>query len=304
MSFARTGEAAAKNYLLTNEAVAKNSWDPNKLIKESIKGRSAEKQMAAAADAAKFVSKQNSRIVEAKTQLAVDEFNVKQDLKKSSRKAGIIAAAGSYMAKNFQKTPDPKKPYQSDTSIYDEVLQQQQQSLTRLENRSTELDTKIDTIRNQDTNAIPTVGSDPTSATSGTLTPISSAQGVSAGKGSGGSSAKYDLTAMTNYAIQGGFSPQNARTMAAISMGESGGRAGIDTVQSGLDPNMSNEFSVGLSQINVQAHGDKLARRGWTAEDLRDPVKNMTIAKEVFDEAGGFRPWSVYQQGSHQQYLQ
>jgi len=109
---------------------------------------------------------------------------------------------------------------------------------------------------------------------------------------------------MTDYAIQGGFSPQNARTMAAISMGESGGNAGIDTVQSGLDPNKSNEYSIGLSQINLQAHGDKLARRGWTENDLRDPVKNMTIAKEVYDEVGSFKPWSVFQKGLHHQYLQ
>jgi len=109
---------------------------------------------------------------------------------------------------------------------------------------------------------------------------------------------------MTDYAIQGGFSPENAKTMAAISMGESNGNAGIDTVQSGLDPNQTNEFSVGLAQINVQAHGNKLARRGWTQEDLRDPVKNMTIAKEVYDEVGSFKPWSVYQKGLHHQYLQ
>jgi len=108
---------------------------------------------------------------------------------------------------------------------------------------------------------------------------------------------------MTDIAVQGGFSPENARTMAAISMGESGGNAGIDTVQSGLDPNKSNEYSVGLSQINVQAHGDKLKRRGWTEADLRDPVKNMTIAKEVYDEVGSFKPWSVFQKGLHNQYL-
>ncbi len=108
---------------------------------------------------------------------------------------------------------------------------------------------------------------------------------------------------MTDFAIQGGFSPENARTMAAIGMGESGGNAGIDTVQSGLDPNKSNEFSVGLTQINMQAHGDKLKRRGWTEADLRDPVKNMTIAKEVYDEVGSFKPWSVFQKGLHQQYL-
>ena len=92
--------------------------------------------------------------------------------------------------------------------------------------------------------------------------------------------------------------------MAAISMGESGGRAGIDTVQSGLDPGMKNEFSVGVAQINVQAHQDKLTRRGWTQEDLRDPVKNMTIAKEVYDEVGSFMPWTVYKDNLHQQYLQ
>ena len=62
-------------------------------------------------------------------------------------------------------------------------------------------------------------------------------------------------------------------------MGESGGNAGIDTVQSGLDPSRSNEYSVGLFQINAQAHGDKLAKLGYTSDDLRDPVKNAKVAK-------------------------
>jgi len=132
---------------------------------------------------------------------------------------------------------------------------------------------------------------------------VSSAQALDAGKGSAGKGGKFTMQQMTDFAIQGGFSPENARTMAAIGMGESGGNAGIDTVQSGLDPNKSNEFSVGLTQINMQAHGDKLNRRGWTEADLRDPVKNMTIAKEVFDEVGSFKPWSVFQKGLHQQYL-
>ena len=102
-----------------------------------------------------------------------------------------------------------------------------------------------------------------------------------------------------------GMSPDNARILAAVGMGESGGNSGIDTVQSGLDPNKSNEYSLGLFQINAQAHGDKLRRRGWTAEDLRDPNKNAAIAVEVFREAGNsFRPWSVYQKGLHKPYLQ
>ena len=131
----------------------------------------------------------------------------------------------------------------------------------------------------------------------------SSAQAVAAGKGTGGNGNTYNMDQMTTMAQQAGFSPDNARTMAAISMGESGGNAGIDTVQSGLDPNKSNEYSIGVTQINTQAHGDKLTRRGWSNEDLRDPVKNFTIAKEVYDERGSFEPWSVYQKGLHQQYL-
>ena len=99
------------------------------------------------------------------------------------------------------------------------------------------------------------------------------------------------------------MSPENARILGAVGMGESGGNPGIDTVSSGLDPNRSNEYSLGLFQINAQAHGDKLSRRGWTADDLRDPDKNAQIAIEVYREAGGFHPWSVFKSGKHHQHL-
>ena len=104
-------------------------------------------------------------------------------------------------------------------------------------------------------------------------------------------------------ANQVGFSPEEARIMAAIIMGESGGNTAIDTVKSGLDPNKQGEYSIGGPQINVQAHADKLAAHGWTEDDLRDPQKAMVIAKEVFDEAKGFGPWSVYTKGIYQDFL-
>ena len=103
--------------------------------------------------------------------------------------------------------------------------------------------------------------------------------------------------------LEVGFTPEEARVMAAIIMGESGGNATDDTVQSGLDPNKEREYSIGGPQINVQAHMDKLERRGFTEDDLRDPRKAMIIAKEVFDEAGGFTPWSVYNKGIYEQFL-
>ena len=90
--------------------------------------------------------------------------------------------------------------------------------------------------------------------------------------------------------------------MAAVGMAESGGDSRIDTSLT-IDPGKKNEYSIGLVQINAQAHGDKLARHGWTEEDLRDPVKNMTIAKEVYDEVGSFKPWSAYTNGNYMDFL-
>ena len=99
------------------------------------------------------------------------------------------------------------------------------------------------------------------------------------------------------------MSKENARILSAVGMGESGGRAAIDTVQSGTDPNRKNEFSVGLFQINAPVHMDKLNRRGYTVEDLRDPQKNANIAVDVFNEVGSFTPWTVYNDNKHLKYL-
>lgn len=105
-------------------------------------------------------------------------------------------------------------------------------------------------------------------------------------------------------ARQAGFSPDQSPIMAAIALGESGGDPGIDTVMSGLDPNKTNEYSIGLTQVNAPVHSDKLRRRGFTESDLRDPLKNLQIAKDVFDEAGqSFQPWSVYKHGLYKNHL-
>ena len=151
------------------------------------------------------------------------------------------------------------------------------------------------TITEQDTSTEPLTGSFPK--------PISSGQAMSSGMGSYKGGATATQAQMTKFAEQAGFSPENAKIMGAIAMGESGGRLGIDTVQSGLDPNKTNEFSIGATQINVQAHGDKLKKLGYTADDLRDPVKNFQVAKMVYDEMGSFSPWSVYKSGDYKKYL-
>lgn len=133
-----------------------------------------------------------------------------------------------------------------------------------------------------------------TSATSGK--PISSAEM--------GAKGSYSVGQMKDLLVKHGMAPDKATTLAAIGMGESGGDPTTDTVKSGLDPTKKNEFSVGLWQINNKAHADKLARRGWNVEDLRNPDKAAQIAIEVYKEAGdSFTPWSVYTKNRYQQYL-
>ena len=164
-------------------------------------------------------------------------------------------------------------------------------------NTNTDTDTDTDTDNSGDNNG----GGGDVDLGEGavrSVAPISSAQ---ANGGAGGTMNRQQLEKLL---VNNGMVPANARVLSAIGMGESGGNPGIDTVQSGLDPNKNNEFSVGLFQINTQAHQDKLDRRGWTVDDLRDPNKNAQIAIEVFNEAGGkFTPWSVYNSGDYRQYL-
>ena len=191
MSFARTGLQAMNNAQLANKAVSENSWDPNKLIKESMKARSAEKQMAAAADAAVDVGRSKNRMTITKAEFEVDKFNMQQDVKKSQRKAGMIAAAGQIIGTGLIKTPDPKKPYQSDTSIYDGILETQKGFLTDLDKMKTKFETERDAVVAART-PIPTIGTDPTSSTSSTLTP-----GVTPTSSGGASKISGDLSNLT-----------------------------------------------------------------------------------------------------------
>ena len=296
-NFAQAGVAAGREGSKIFNAVRNNSPDFGSLAETQMNVKA--KQNVAQIKGDALVEQAD---IQADAKISVAKEDIKQDniIKGSRRKAGVVAAmgkAGMGMADMFMG-----KEKKADYSSYDAKIKSERDKATALRTEADGINTEFKPASTETTTKTGGTGTSDASTTGGGL--ISSGQALAAGQGTAGKGGKYDLSAMTNYAIQGGFSPENARTMAAISMGESGGNAGIDTVQSGLDPNKSNEYSIGLSQINLQAHGDKLARRGWTENDLRDPVKNMTIAKEVYDEAGGFTPWSVYKKGLHNQYLQ
>ena len=116
---------------------------------------------------------------------------------------------------------------------------------------------------------------------------------------SGGKLTRDNVAAVMR---QAGWNEADIADMSAVAMAESGGDSGIDTVQSGLDPNRSNEYSIGLFQINYKAHKPMLDQMGITEQDLRDPVTNAKVALKIL-QTQGRGAWGAYTNGSYRQFL-
>ena len=300
--FSRAGKAAADDLVRIHAANRANAPDMGKIVTDAATRRSKEK--IAATKAQSEVAR-----VGITTQGTVKSDKIvktaKRERDKSKRKAGALATAGKLFgtAGSYIGEKRTKREVGSEDSWYDTQIANAESSYIKY----SELLNDDGTLKSNPGSSTGNTGSDgtgkvdtSTDTTSGeptTTKPISSFQAT-------GKKGKYTVADMEQLALGAGFSPENARTMAAIGMAESGGRATIDTVQSGLDPGRTNEFSVGLFQVNAQAHGDKLAKLGYTADDLRDPQKAAQVAKMVYDEVGSFKPWSVYKSGAYSQYLQ
>ncbi len=103
-------------------------------------------------------------------------------------------------------------------------------------------------------------------------------------------------------AIEGGFTPEQAKIMAAIAMAESGG------VARALN-DVGDDNSFGLWQINMIDVPDyKLGeeRRAKlklkTNDELYNPATNVRAAKMIFDEQG-FEAWGAYTNGDYKDFL-
>ena len=102
--------------------------------------------------------------------------------------------------------------------------------------------------------------------------------------------ARYTAEQIYVFARKAGFSPDQAATMTAVSLAESGG--------SSRAHNPHGEDSRGLWQINARAHPD-LARRF----DLFDPAQNAQAAFEVSKRGTDISPWTVTHGGASARYL-
>ena len=290
-NYSRAGKAAADEVVNIHAAARRNSPDYGKMVQQAANIRSAVKRAGISAAADVSVAGINAAAKVEKDKIV---GKAERGLKKEQRKAGALGVAGSMFnqAGTLLGEKRDRREVGSEDSFYDSLTEKNDSKLADLRK-------KLEDLKPPSTEDSTQTSTD--SSSSGEI--ISSGQAISAGKGTSGKGGRYTQAQMTSFAEQAGFSPDQARVMGAIGMGESGGNSGIDTVASGLDPGRTNEYSVGLFQINAQAHGDKLAKLGYTADDLRDPVKNAQVAKLVYDEVGSFMPWTVYKTGDYEKYL-
>lgn len=101
---------------------------------------------------------------------------------------------------------------------------------------------------------------------------------------------RYSPEQIYGFARRAGFNPDEAATMTAIAMAESGGNSRAH--------NPHGEDSKGLWQINARAHPD-LAQRS----DLFDPLQNAKAAFLVSRKGEDISPWTVTHGGNAARYL-
>lgn len=100
----------------------------------------------------------------------------------------------------------------------------------------------------------------------------------------------YSVAELQNILRNAGWPEELIVTMAAIGMAESSGNP--------YAANKSGEYSIGLWQINMRAHGTRYG----TESQLYDPATNAAAALAIY-QAQGLRAWGAYTDGRYRQYM-
>ena len=130
--WAQAGRISSQRFNNAMTAVAVNSLNPNRLIQESMKSRSREKQMAMKAESVLRRTEKDIEVFEARNDAEATIRDANMDLKKTQRKAGLLAAGaamigGTIMDAKRDKTPPPT--FQSDLSGLTSFIQKKEGSL-------------------------------------------------------------------------------------------------------------------------------------------------------------------------------
>ena len=197
--WAQAGRVSSQRFNNAMTAVAINSVDPNKLIQESMKARSAQKQTAMKAKEALKRTEDRVDIFEAKNDARLQMQEAAVEGKNIRRKAGLLAAGASMIASSQMRPPErPFPKFEYDLSGYQSLIDTQAGEVERrrseLEKFNTDNPLKgasesaSETLENTGAQA---TTPDPTSFTASTLTggmtplleTISFAEGTSGERG-------------------------------------------------------------------------------------------------------------------------
>ena len=66
----------------------------------------------------------------------------------------------------------------------------------------------------------------------------------------------------------------------------------IARCESRLNPAAVNGEHVGVMQVATRVHAGLIARMGYTVADLYGARANLHVARAIYDDAGGWGPWS------------
>lgn len=99
-----------------------------------------------------------------------------------------------------------------------------------------------------------------------------------------------------SYWLTAGGDPARADLMTAIALAESGGRTDAINPGRGAGGRPTNEYSVGLWQINTLVH------KKFSRSQLTDPNINASEAVRIY-KMQGLRAWGAYTDGRYRQYV-
>ncbi len=113
-----------------------------------------------------------------------------------------------------------------------------------------------------------------------------------------------EYNSLERLAVEGGFTPEQAKIMAAIALAESSGKA-----RALNDNTDTGDLSYGLWQINMIDYptyklGEERRKQMKLKDndELYDPAVNVRAAKMIFDQQG-YDAWSVYKSGAYKKFL-
>ena len=304
-NFAQSAKAVTRDFERSLDAARSFSPKSDEMVIAASNIKSKEKIAAT-----KIKGEITSRGIRAAAAVKSDALNEegKATLRKSKRKAGVLAAGGQMVAdganKLFQEDRT-KRTVGEGAEGYTSLIEQSKKKAEELRTQAG----NVDLTGGYKPMEVPSVGSssgssDTGSGTGSTLSPPKGVSSdISAQHSSKGPMSKAKIKQL---AINAGFSPEAASTVVGIAGGESGFDPTNSTVRSGLHAK-TGEDSVGLMQINWGYHKDK----GWlqdlgitSREQLFDPATNLKAAKYLYDgRGGGFQDWTVYNKGLYQKYL-